>query len=230
MSFILLGRFIEAKMKLRTGEAVRKLLELQPPTARLVKDGVEEEVPLDRINVGDLVAVKSGERIPVDGIVEEGHGYVDESMVTGEPVPVEKKRGEPVIAGTLLTTGYLRTHVTRVGNDTVLAQIIRLVRHAQAGKPPIQHIVDKTAGMFAWFVMGIATIVFIYWYFIAGLPLGKALVFLAAVLLVACPCAFRLSFTSSSCNGSWPCCETRCGNKEHRVYREGNQVDDGCLR
>ena len=193
ISFILLGRLIEAKMKLRTGETVRKLLELQPPVARLVKNGAEEEAPLSRVRVGDLVAVKPGERIPVDGIVEEGHGYVDESMVTGEPVPVEKKPGDPVIAGTLLATGYLRVRVTRVGRDTVLTQIVRLVRHAQAGKPPIQRLVDRIAGVFAWLVIGIAVATFTYWYLVEGLPLGKALVFPASVLLIACPCALGLA-------------------------------------
>ncbi|HID40695.1 MAG TPA: copper-translocating P-type ATPase [Pyrodictium sp.] len=193
VSFILLGRYIEAKMKLRTGEAVRKLLELQPPVARLVKNGAEEEVPLSRVRVGDLVAVKSGEQIPVDGVVEEGYGYVDESMVTGEPVPVEKKPSDPVIAGTLLVTGYLRVRVTRVGRDTLLAQIVRLVRHAQVGKPPIQRLVDRVAGVFTWLVIGIAAAVFIYWYLAVGLPLGKALVFFASVLLIACPCALGLA-------------------------------------
>ena len=193
ISFILLGRYVEVRMKQRTGEAVRKLLELQPPRARRVRDGVEEEVPLEEIRVGDTVVVKPGERIPVDGVVVEGQGYVDESMVTGEPVPVAKKPGDPVIAGTLLETGFLKVKVTRVGKDTVLAQIVRLVRHAQTAKPPIQRIVDRIAGIFAWIVMAIAVLVFTYWYLVAGLPLGQALVFAASVLLIACPCALGLA-------------------------------------
>jgi Cu2+-exporting ATPase/Cu+-exporting ATPase len=193
ITFILLGRYLEARMKLRTSDAVRRLASLQPKTARVIRGGAEVEVPIPDVRVGDIVVVKQGERIPVDGVVEEGSGYVDESLVTGESMPVHKKPRSPVIAGSLLVSGYLKIVATRVGSQTVLAQMARLVRQAQASKPPIQRLVDRVAGVFSWLVIGIAVLTFMYWYLVAGLPLEKSLVFMASVLLVSCPCALGLA-------------------------------------
>jgi Cu+-exporting ATPase len=197
MSFIILGRYLEAKLKARTGEAVKKLAELQARSARVVRDGEEIEVPIDKVRVGDLVVVKPGERIPVDGVVKEGRAYVDESMMTGEPTPVEKSSGDAVFAGTMLLRGSIKIYTTRVGKDTTLGQIIKLVRIAQNSKPRIQRIVDRVAGLFTWAVIAIAIATFTYWHLIAGAPLGLAFMFAAAVLVVACPCALGLATPSA---------------------------------
>lgn len=193
ISFVLLGRYLETKMKFKTGEAVRKLLQLQAKTARVVKDGKEVEVPVEKVKIKDIVIVKAGEKIPVDGIVLDGQGYVDESMLTGEPMPVSKKKRDPVVAGTILKTGVLKIIVTRVGKETVLSQIIKLVRYAQTAKPPIQKTVDKIAGMFTWTIIIIATFTFTFWYFIYNVPLNLAILFTASTLLIACPCALGLA-------------------------------------
>ncbi len=193
MTFILLGKYLESRMKLRTGEAVRKLMELQAKTARVIRDGREVEVPIDQVKVKDIVVVRPGEKIPVDGVVKSGRGYVDESMITGEPVPVEKNPGDPVVAGTILTRGSLTISVTRVGKETVLGQIIKLVRTAQSSKPKIQAMVDKVSGYFTWIVITIAISAFIVWYFIVGVPLWLATIFAVSVLVIACPCALGLA-------------------------------------
>ncbi|MEB3787561.1 MAG: heavy metal translocating P-type ATPase [Desulfurococcales archaeon] len=193
MTFILLGKYLEARMKARAGEAVRKLVELQPRKARVRRSGTIVEVDIGEVKPGDEVVVKPGEKIPVDGTVKEGSGYVDESMLTGEPVPVEKKPGDPVVAGTTLVRGSIVVHTSRVGKETVLGQMIRLVRTAQASKPKLQSLVDRVSGVFTWIVIAIALGVFAYWYFIAGAPLWQALTFMVAVLVVACPCALGLA-------------------------------------
>lgn len=193
IGFILLGRYMEVKMKLRTGEAVRKLMELQSKTAHVIRDGKEIEIPIDKVRVKDVVLIRSGEKIPIDGIVLEGQGYVDESMLSGEPIPVLKKERDPVFAGTILKSGYLKVIATRVGRETVLSQIIKLVRYAQSAKPPIQRLVDKISGVFTWIVMSIAIVTFIIWYIMFGVELSIAIMFTAAVLLVACPCALGLA-------------------------------------
>ncbi len=193
IAFVLLGRYLELKMKLRTGESLRKLMELQPKVARVVREGEVVELPIDEVKVRDVVLVKPGEKIPVDGVVSEGRGYVDESMITGEPMPVLKEVGNPVIAGTILKGGSIKVSVTRVGKETVLSQIIKLVRHAQMGKPPIQKLVDRVSGYFAWAVVGVAVLTFTYWTYVAGAPLNLSVLFTASVLLIACPCALGLA-------------------------------------
>jgi len=193
IGFILLGRYLEVKMKLRTGEAVRKLMELQAGKARVVRDGVEVELPIEEVRVKDVVVIRPGEKIPVDGIIVEGSGYVNESMLTGESIPVYKKERDPVYAGTILENGYIKVIATRVGRETVLSQIIKLVRYAQSAKPPIQKTVDRISGIFTWLVMGIAVLTFSVWYFYLGVGLSKALLFTASVLLISCPCALGLA-------------------------------------
>ncbi len=193
ISFILLGRYLETKLKIRTGEAVRKLAELQARSARVLRNGSEVEVPINEVRVGDLIIVKPGEKIPVDGILKEGRAIIDESPMTGEVVPVEKLPGDPVFAGTTLLRGSIKVYTTRVGLDTIIGQIMKLVRISQSSKPRIQRIVDRVSGIFTWLIILIALIIFTYWYFIAGIPLSQAVIFSVSVLVVACPCALGLA-------------------------------------
>ncbi len=194
IALILLGRFLEARAKGRTSEAIRRLMGLQARTARVVRDGREVEVPVEEVRVGDLVAVRPGEKIPVDGVVEEGRSSVDESMLTGEPLPVEKGHGDEVTGATLNTTGFFRFRVTRVGSDTVLAQIVRLVEEAQGSKAPIQRLADRVAAVFVPAVIGVAAATFLVWLLAGPDPsFNFALLNFVAVLVIACPCALGLA-------------------------------------
>ena len=191
--FLMLGRYLEARAKGRTGDAIRKLVNLAPRMAVVIRSGTEGEIPVADVITGDLVVVKPGERIPVDGEVAEGESYVDESMITGEPVPVLKKAGIAVVGGTLNTNSILRFRATRVGKETVLAQIIRLVEDAQGSKPPVQRIADRAVTWFIPAVLSIAILSFAFWYFLAGQTLLFALTTLISVLVIACPCALGLA-------------------------------------
>ena len=194
ITLILLGRLFEARARAGTGEAIRQLIGLQPRTARLVQDGIEAEVPVEEIVPGDVISVRPGEKIPVDGEVTDGHSTVDQSMVTGEPIPATKQAGDTVIGATINQTGAFRFRATRVGKDTMLAQIIRLVEQAQGSKAPIQRLADVVASYFVPVVMSIAIATFVVW-FVAGPPpvLTLALVSAVAVLIIACPCALGLA-------------------------------------
>src|SRR3989304_1479501 len=165
-AFIVLGRWLEALTRGRTSEAIRKLMKLQPKIARVLRGGTEEEIPADEVEVGDVVLVRPGESLAVDGVVREGYSAVDESMLTGESLPVEKKAGDAVIGGTLNRTGAFRFEATRVGKDTALAQIIKLVEDAQGSKAPIQRLADWVAGHFILGVHLLAVVVFVFWFFI----------------------------------------------------------------
>ncbi len=194
VTLILLGRYLEALARGRTSEAIRKLMHLQAKTARVLRDGVEIEVPIEEVVLGDTVFVRPGERLPVDGSVVEGSSFVDESMITGEPVPVEKARGAEVVGGTVNGTGALNITATRVGGDTLLAQIIRMVEEAQSAKPPIQQLADKIAAVFVPVALGIAVLTFIGWLVLGPEPaLSFAFVTGVSVLLIACPCAMGLA-------------------------------------
>ncbi|ACJ16323.1 heavy-metal transporting P-type ATPase [Thermococcus onnurineus NA1] len=193
MAFLLLGRYLETLAKGRTSEAIKKLMGLQAKKATVIRDGKEIEVPISEVKVGDIVIVKPGERIPVDGIVIEGESYVDESMITGEPIPNLKNKGDEVIGGTINKNSVLKIEAKRVGRDTALAQIIRLVEEAQNTRPPIQRLADKVVTYFIPAVLTIALISFGYWYFIADQPLLFAFTTLLSVLVIACPCAFGLA-------------------------------------
>lgn len=193
ITFILLGRTLESIAKGRTSEAIKKLMGLQSKTARVIKNGDETEIPVEEVAVGDIVVIRPGERIPVDGIVKEGFSSVDESMLTGESIPVEKKGGDGVIGATLNKSGMLRFEATRVGKDTTLFQIIRLVEEAQGSKAPIQRLADKISGYFVPTVIGIALITSFIWYFIVGSSFLFALMAAIAVLIIACPCALGLA-------------------------------------
>lgn len=198
VALILLGRFLEAKAKGRTSEAIKRLVGLQPKTARVERDGKTQEVPLSEVRTGDIVQVRPGEKVPVDGEVVEGSSYVDESMITGEPVPVSKSGGAQVVGGTINKTGAFAFRATNVGSDTLLAQIIHMVEQAQGSKLPIQAMVDKVTAWFVPAVMGVATLTFVVWLAFGPAPaLTFALVNAVAVLIIACPCAMGLATPTS---------------------------------
>jgi Cu+-exporting ATPase len=195
---ILLGRLLEARAKGQTSEAIKKLIGLQAKTARVVRDGQEIDIPVEEVEIADLVVVRPGEKVPVDGIVREGYSSVDESMVTGESIPVEKKTGDEVIGATLNKTGTFTFEATKVGKDTMLAQIIKMVEEAQGSKPPIARLADIIASFFVPAVIGIAIITFIVWYFFGPTPaLTYAMLNFVAVLIIACPCALGLATPTS---------------------------------
>ena len=194
VTLILLGRYFEHIAKGRTSEAIKKLLQLQAKTARVIRDGEAVEVPIEAVVPGDRILARPGERIPVDGIVEEGHSFVDESMISGEPVPVAKQQDAEVVGGTINKNGALTFRATRVGADTVLSQIVKMVEAAQAEKPPIQQLADKIAGVFVPAVIVIALITFGVWFAFGPAPaLSFAFVTTVSVLLIACPCAMGLA-------------------------------------
>ncbi|TEA80297.1 copper-translocating P-type ATPase [Allopusillimonas ginsengisoli] len=198
VTLILLGRTLEARAKGRTSQAIKRLVGLQAKTARVQRDGDTVEIALDQVSTGDVVLVRPGEKIPVDGKVVEGASYVDESMITGEPVPVSKAVGAEVVGGTINKTGAFSFRVTKVGANTVLAQIIRLVEEAQGSKLPIQALVDKVTMWFVPAVMAAATLTFLVWLIFGPTPaLTFALVNAVAVLIIACPCAMGLATPTS---------------------------------
>jgi Cu+-exporting ATPase len=192
ITLIKLGKMLESRTKGRTGGAIRKLIGLRPKTAFVLKDGVETEILLSRVSVGDRVMVRPGERIPVDGIVREGESAVDESMLSGEPLPVDKRPGDTVVGGSINGEGLLIFEAKAVGRDTVLAQIIRLVQEAQGSKAPIQTLADRVAAVFVPAIIGLALIVFVLWWTLSG-DFVAAMIRLVAVLVIACPCALGLA-------------------------------------
>ena len=193
LTLIRLGKLLEARAKGETGAAIRALMELRPRTARRIRDGVEEDVPLDEVRVGDTLLVRPGESVPTDGEVVHGHSAVDESMLTGESMPVEKAAGDTVTGATLNRSGALTIRTTRVGSDTALARIIRMVRDAQGSKPPIQRMADRVAAVFVPAVLVVAAGTFVVWYLVAGAGFTDSLLRLVAVLVIACPCALGLA-------------------------------------
>ena len=198
VTLILLGRFLEARAKGRTSEAIKRLIGLQPRTARVMRDNQLVEMPIDQVQQGDVIDIRPGERIPVDADVLEGNSYVDESMITGEPVPVEKSAGSRVVGATVNQKGALTVRASAVGQDTVLSQIIRMVEQAQATKLPIQAMVDRVTMWFVPAVMTAALITFLVWLLLGPQPaLTYALVNAVAVLIIACPCAMGLATPTS---------------------------------
>jgi len=192
ITLILLGRSLEARAKGRASEAIRRLAGLQAKTARVVRDGDEVEVPIGEVVVGDIVSVRPGERVPVDGVVVEGHSTVDESMITGESMPVEKSPGDAVVGSTINRTGAFRLRATGVGSDTALARIIRMVEEAQTTKAPIQRLADRVAGIFVPIVIALAAITTAVWLVVGPSP-AHAMVAAVSVLIIACPCAMGLA-------------------------------------
>jgi Cu+-exporting ATPase len=194
ITLILLGRMLEARAKGKTSEAIRKLMGLQAKTATVLRDGMEREIPIEEVTVGDIVIVRPGERIPVDGEVVEGYSTVDESMLTGESLPVEKSSGDKVFGGTVNKAGSFKLRALRIGKETALAQIIRLVEESQGSKAPIQRLADKVASIFVPTVIGIAIITFFAWFIFGPKPsFTPALMNFIAVLIIACPCALGLA-------------------------------------
>lgn len=198
VTLILIGRYLEARAKGRTSAAISRLVGLQAKSARVVRDGETVDVPLDDVLVGDIVQVRPGEKVPVDGEVIEGASYVDESMITGEPVPVAKEEGAEVVGGTINKTGAFTFRATKVGRDMVISQIVRMVEDAQADKLPIQAKVDKVTGWFVPAVLAAAALTFVVWLVIGGAGMmGFALVNAIAVVIIACPCAMGLATPTS---------------------------------
>jgi Cu+-exporting ATPase len=200
ITLIKLGKFLEARAKGQTSEAIKKLMGLRAKTARVVRDGREIEIPADDVLFGDIVSVRPGEKIAVDGVVIEGRSSVDESMLTGESLPVEKGPGDPVIGATLNKLGLIKFEATKVGKDTALAQIVRLVEQAQGSKAPIQKLADQVSAIFVPVVIAIALATFLIWYFLIPIPVDseltlftRALINMVAVLVIACPCAMGLA-------------------------------------
>jgi Cu+-exporting ATPase len=192
-TFLMLGRYLEAKAKGKTSDAIKKLAGLQVKHALVIRDGAEQEVPIEDVILDDVVLIKPGEKIPVDGVVIQGESYIDESMVTGEPLPVMKNQGSTVIGGTLNTNSILQIKTTKIGKDTLLAQIIRLVEEAQGSRPPVQRIADTAVTYFIPVVLTIALLSFFIWYFIIGSTLLFSLTALISILVIACPCALGLA-------------------------------------
>ena len=192
LTLITLGKFLETRAKGKTGDAIRKLMDLSPKTARVLRDGVESEIPVEEVRVGDTILVRSGGSVPVDGIVTKGRGAVDQSALTGESVPVEKRPGDTVAAATINTEGYLEFRAEKVGEDTTLSQIIHMVEEAGGSKAPIARLADKIAGIFVPVVMTIAAITFLVWMLLRG-DLEFALTNAISVLVISCPCALGLA-------------------------------------
>jgi len=205
ITLIRLGKYLEARAKGRTSEAIKKLMGLRAKTARVIRDGVEAEVSTDDVRVGDIILVKPGETIPVDGVIVEGRSAIDESMLTGESLPVEKKQGDTVIGATLNKLGLLKFEATKVGKETALAQIIKLVEDAQGSKAPIQKLADQVSAVFVPAVIAIALVTFAGWYFLAPQiddQFTRALINMVAVLVIACPCAMGLATPTAVMVGS----------------------------
>jgi Cu+-exporting ATPase len=193
LALISIGKYLEAKAKGRTSEAIKRLVNLRPKTARVVRDDQEVDLPVEQINVGDVVIARPGERIAVDGVVIDGRSAVDESMLTGESLPLDKKPGDPVIGGTVNKEGLLRYETARVGKDTALAQIIRLVEQAQGSKAPIQALADKVSAVFVPAVLVAALVTFVGWMIFTGGAFEQSMINAVAVLVIACPCALGLA-------------------------------------
>jgi P-type Cu+ transporter len=196
LTLVLLGRLLEARARGQTSAAIRRLLQLQPPTARVLREGQPIEIPVSQVVVGDLVQVRPGEKIPTDGVVSEGSSWVEESMLTGEPTPVAKAAGDSVIGASMNRSGSFCFRVSRVGGNTLLAQIVELVRQAQSSRTQVQRLADQVIGWFVPVVIALAVTAFVVWFLISGNPV-LAMLFLLSVLVIACPCALGLATPTS---------------------------------
>ncbi|MDP2642919.1 MAG: heavy metal translocating P-type ATPase [Candidatus Peregrinibacteria bacterium] len=193
ITFVLLGKWLEAKAKGRTSDAIRKLMGLQAKTARVIRSGITKDIPIEEVAHGDIILVRPGEKVPVDGNITKGSSSLDESMVTGESIPIEKNVGDGVIGSTINKTGTFEFEATRVGSETTLAQIIRLIEEAQGSKAPIQAFADRISAWFVPAVIGIAILTFLVWFFVLGATLSFSLLAFTAVIVIACPCALGLA-------------------------------------
>jgi Cu+-exporting ATPase len=193
ITLILLGKFLEGRAKSKASDAIKKLMGLQPKTARVNRNGIEKDIAIEDVVLRDIIIVRPGERIPVDGVIIKGFTTVDEAMVTGESLPVEKRENDKVIGGTINKNGSIEFRATAVGKNTLLAHIVKLVEEAQGSKAPIQYLADKIAAVFVPTVIGIAVVTFLLWYFVGGIGFTHSLVNFIAVLIIACPCALGLA-------------------------------------
>jgi Cu+-exporting ATPase len=226
ITLILLGRFLEARAKGRASEALKKLIGMQPKTALVIREGEQREISVEDVQVGDLIVVRPGERIPVDGIVRQGYSSVDESMITGESIPVEKNVGDEVIGATINKTGSFQFEATLVGKDTTLARIVRMVEEAQGSKAPIQRFADVIASYFVPAVIGIAIVTFVIWYFVGPAPvLTVALLNFVAVLIIACPCALGLATPTAIIVGTGKGAEHGVLIKNGEALERAHQID-----
>ncbi len=224
ITLIKLGKLLESRTKGKTGGAIRKLMGLRPKTAVIIEDGVEKEVPLTHVKKGDIVMVRPGEQVPVDGTILAGMSAVDESMLSGEPLPVDKKVGDTVIGGTINGQGMLQFTATRVGKETALAQIIKLVQDAQGSKAPIQALADKVAAIFVPTIIAIAFIVFFFWWW-AGGAFVPAMIRMVAVLVIACPCALGLATPTAIMAGTGKGAENNILFKDSAALETASSLD-----
>ncbi|MCC6314170.1 MAG: heavy metal translocating P-type ATPase [Thermomicrobiales bacterium] len=224
IALILLGRWLEARAKKRTGEAIAALMGLQAKTARVIRHGVEQDVPIEQVIVGDLVRVRPGEKVPVDGVVVEGRSALDESMLTGESLPVEKEPGDTVIGATLNKTGSFVFRATKVGQDTTLAQIVKLVEEAQGSKAPMQRLADTISGYFVPAVLVLAALTFAGWLLVAG-SLTAALTAAIAVLVIACPCALGLAAPTAIMVGTGKAAENGVLVRGGEALEQARRID-----
>ncbi len=226
IALILLGRFLEARARGQTSEAIKKLIGMQPKRALVIREGQQQEIPVEDVRAGDLIMVRPGERIPVDGIVSEGYSSVDESMITGESIPVEKKTGDEVIGATINKTGSFQFEASKVGKDTTLARIVRMVEEAQGSKAPVQRLADVIASYFVPAVIGIAIVTFILWYFVGPSPaLTFALLNFVAVLVIACPCALGLATPTAIIVGTGKGAERGILIRNGEALERAHQID-----
>ncbi|MFP4621064.1 MAG: heavy metal translocating P-type ATPase [Bacteroidales bacterium] len=226
ISLILLGRYFETRAKSRTSDSIKRLMGLQVKTARVIRGEEEIEMPVDQVAVGDIVQIRPGEKIPVDGRITQGYSSVDESMITGEPLPVEKNKGDQVIGATLNKTGSFRIKAEKVGSETVLSQIIQMVREAQGSKAPVQKLADKIASVFVPVVIAIAVVSAVIWYIAGPSPqLTYAFVTLVTVLIIACPCALGLATPTALMVGIGKGAENGILIKDASILEKVNRVD-----
>jgi Cu+-exporting ATPase len=223
ITLILLGRLLEARAKGKTSMAIKRLMGLKPKTARVIKDGKEIDIPIGAVIKGDLILVRPGEKISTDGLIVSGASSIDESMLTGESIPVAKKAGSEVFAATLNKIGSFTFRATKIGAETALAQIIRLVEEAQGSKAPIQRVADKVASIFVPVVFGIATLTFMVWYFFVPEPtFSRALLNFVSVLIIACPCAMGLATPTAVMVG------TGLGAENGILIKGGESLERAC--
>ncbi|EOS12359.1 heavy metal translocating P-type ATPase [Phocaeicola sartorii] len=226
IAFVLVGKLMEEKAKGKTSTAIRKLMGLQPRTARVVKDGREEDILIAELQVGDQVSVRPGEQIPVDGVIVGGNTFIDESMISGEPIPVEKKQGDKVLAGTINQNGAFTMTAQKVGKNTVLAQIIRMVQEAQGSKAPVQRIVDKVTAVFVPVVLAVAVFTFLVWIVAGGADdFSYAMLSAVSVLVIACPCALGLATPTALMVGIGKGAESHILIKDAVALEQMREVD-----
>ena len=197
ITFVVLGKLLEAKTKGKTGEAIKKLMGLQAKTARVIRDGKTIDINISEVVLGDIILVRPGEKIPVDGVIVKGYSAIDESMISGESLPVEKQVGDNVIGGTVNKTGSFEFKATKIGSDTALSRIVKLIEDAQGSKAPIQGFADRVSAWFVPIVIGLAIITFLVWFFVLGATLSFALMAFTSVIVIACPCALGLATPTS---------------------------------